>query len=84
MISQDDLDAFTKREFCRRHGFSESTYDHLPPDLRPREMRIGIKPGRDRGAKILITREAAADWRAMMERRTAEIAAAGADPQKVA
>ena len=68
----DFPDAMPKREFCKRHGISPSTYDHLPADLRPREIRIGDH----RGAKILISREAAADWRTAMERRTAEIAAA--------
>jgi hypothetical protein len=71
----DFPDAMPKREFCKRHGISPSTYDHLPTDLRPREIRIGDH----RGAKILITREAAADWRRMMEQRTAEIAAANSE-----
>jgi hypothetical protein len=64
-----------KREFCEAHGISVSTYDHLPKELRPREIRIGDH----RGAKILISDEAAADWRRMMEQRTAEIAAANSE-----
>lgn len=50
-----DTDAYSITTFCARHGFSRAGYYNLPPDERPREMRIGNR--------VLISREAAADWR---------------------
>jgi predicted DNA-binding transcriptional regulator AlpA len=43
-------------EFCAAHGLSRSFYFILRKDgLGPREMRVG--------GRVLISREAAADWR---------------------
>jgi hypothetical protein len=51
-----DLDAFSIEEFCRRHSISVPFYYKLRElGLTPREM--------EKGARVLITREAAADWR---------------------
>ena len=51
-----DLDAFSIEEFCRRHSISVPFYYKLRDlGLTPREM--------EKGARVLITREAAADWR---------------------
>ena len=47
-------------DFCRAHGFSRSHYFNLKKEGRgPREMRVGTR--------VLISREAAADWRAKCE-----------------
>ena len=46
-------------EFCRQHRIGVATYYKLPPAQRPKEMRLG--------RKVLITREAAAEWRRAME-----------------
>jgi hypothetical protein len=51
----DEKDAFSIAAFCARHGFSRAGYYNLPPNERPREMRIG--------SRVLISKEAAADWR---------------------
>jgi len=50
-------------DFCEAHSFSRSGYYNLPHDQRPREMRVG--------KRVLITQEAAAEWRAAMEAQTA-------------
>jgi hypothetical protein len=55
-ILDGDADAFSIREFCRRHGISESFYFKLKEqNCGPREMRIG--------SRVLISREAAKRWR---------------------
>ena len=54
-----DKDAFSVPEFCKRHGFSRAGFYNLSPDLRPREMRVG--------GRVLISKEAAAEWRRRME-----------------
>jgi len=52
----DDADAYTIPEFCRRHRISESFYYKLKArDLGPRTMAVGTK--------VLISKEAAAEWR---------------------
>jgi nitroimidazol reductase NimA-like FMN-containing flavoprotein (pyridoxamine 5'-phosphate oxidase superfamily) len=52
----DDKDAYSIPEFCRRHGFSQSFYFAEARDGRmPRVMRVG--------ARVLISKEAASDWR---------------------
>jgi hypothetical protein len=59
-MHNDDRDAFTIPEFCRRHRFSVSHYfDVKREGGGPREMRIG--------KRVLISREAAADWRRSLE-----------------
>ncbi|MGY8679770.1 hypothetical protein Q2941_18520 [Bradyrhizobium sp. UFLA05-153] len=51
-----NLDAYSIEEFCRRHSISVAFYYKLRDlGLTPREM--------EKGARVLITREAAADWR---------------------
>jgi hypothetical protein len=64
-----DPDAYTIREFCKRHMLSRPTYNRLRADGRgPRVIKLD--------QKVLITKEAAADWRAEHEARTAAQAAA--------
>jgi hypothetical protein len=56
----DEKDAFTIPEFCRRHGFSSSFYFKLQNEgLGPRVMKVG--------ARTLISKEAAAEWRRIRE-----------------
>jgi hypothetical protein len=56
-----DLDAFSIDEFCRRHSISPQLFYKLKPKgLMPPTFRLG--------ARVLITREAAAKWRAERER----------------
>jgi len=55
--------AFTIPQFCSAHGISAGMYFKLKnQDKGPREMRVG--------AKILISHEAAADWRVERENDT--------------
>jgi hypothetical protein len=59
----DGVDAYTIPEFCRRHGISPSFYFILQQQsLTPAVMKVG--------ARRLISKEAAAAWRA--QRETAE------------
>lgn len=58
----DEYDAYPLTVFCKKHGFSRSTYYLLPQEDRPQEMRIG--------KRVLITKEAAARWRERMERKS--------------
>jgi hypothetical protein len=49
-------DAFSIKEFCTRHGISESFYFKLKQQgLGPREMHLG--------SRRLVSREAAREWR---------------------
>lgn len=65
----DDKDAYSIPEFCKRHGFSESFYFQEAREGRmPRVMRIGHR--------VLISKEAAADWRREREESTGKLAAA--------
>jgi len=51
---------FTIKSFCLGHGISESFYHELRKQgLGPKEMRLG--------ARVFITHEAAAEWRAERE-----------------
>ena len=51
-----ETEAFTIEEFCRAHRFSRAHYFNLKRDgIGPREMRVGNR--------VIISREAAADWR---------------------
>jgi hypothetical protein len=59
----EERDAYSVAEFCRRHNISRGKYYDLPPEDRPREMRIGTR--------VLITQEEAAAWRARMVAKTA-------------
>jgi len=51
----------TLREFLADNQFSRAAWYRIPPEDRPRVVRIG--------RKILISTESAAEWRARMERR---------------
>jgi len=50
----DDADAYTVEEFCRRHRISVQLF-YKYPDLMPDSFYVG--------ARRLITRESAARWR---------------------
>jgi hypothetical protein len=71
----DDRDAYPIAEFCKRHDLSRGKYYQLPPEDRPREMRIGTR--------VLITREEAAAWRARMVAKTAAAQQAEAERHMV-
>lgn len=59
-LAYDSRAAYTIAEFCVAHRFSRSKfYQLLDAGLAPRTMKIG--------SKVLITAEAAADWRAERE-----------------
>jgi hypothetical protein len=65
----DDADAYSIEEFCRRHRFSVPQYYKLRQErLTPAEFRVGTR--------VLISKEAAARWRA---EREAALAAAEAE-----
>jgi len=57
-----DLDAYSIEQFCQRHSISVAFYYKLrnmnPPET-PREMQVG--------ARVLISRESAAEWRRQRE-----------------
>jgi hypothetical protein len=56
----DEVDAYPIPEFCRRHGISQSFYFLLQRQgLGPRTMKVG--------ARVVISKEAAADWRRARE-----------------
>jgi hypothetical protein len=58
--STEDRDAYSILEFCRRHGISHGTYYNLKKSgLGPREAHVL--------RRILISKEAAADWRRARE-----------------
>ena len=62
----EERDAFSIPEHCQRHGISVSFYHKEKAAGRgPREMRIGTR--------ILISKEAAAEWRRECERASAEV-----------
>ena len=62
--SSPDPDALTIDEFCRRHGLSRPFYYKIKAQgLGPREIKLN--------SKVLITREAASDWRRERELETA-------------
>jgi hypothetical protein len=58
-IGDEEADAASIPTFCRRHGISVSTYYNIPIEARPREAVVN--------GRVLITREASADWRAERE-----------------
>lgn len=58
-------ECFTITEFCRTHGLSRSAYYRLRDEGRgPEEFRFNDNMPK---AKVLITKEAAARWRAGRE-----------------
>jgi hypothetical protein len=55
-----EKDAYSVREFCERHGISvQSYYKQRLQGLMPDEFRVGVR--------VLISKEAAARWRAERE-----------------
>ncbi len=55
-----EREAFTIDEFCRAHGFSRAHYFNLQKlGMGPRVMRVG--------SRVLVSREAAAEWRRARE-----------------
>ena len=69
-IGSTEADAFSIAEFCQRHGISISMFYKMraqDPKSVPREIHVGTRR--------LISKEAAADWRA--ERETATCPAKG-------
>ena len=54
-----DKGASSIPRFCADHNISKSFYYTLPMDLRPKVMRVGNR--------VLISDEAAAEWRRRME-----------------
>lgn len=64
MIKREIPDAETISEWCESNRIGRSFYYKLKKEGRaPREIRIG--------AKVLISREASADWRRAMEQAAA-------------
>lgn len=62
-----DRDAYGVEEFCKRHGISRAyLYLLWRRDAGPRFMQVG--------ARRLISREAAADWRRAAESATTKAA----------
>ena len=56
-----EREALTIVEWCQAHGISRATfYKLVSAGLAPRRMRVG--------RRVLISREAAAEWRRKMER----------------
>jgi hypothetical protein len=76
-VPEPDPDAFTVAEFCKRHRISIQFYYLLRGQgLTPAEIRLGTR--------VIISKEAAARWRAEREaatRRAATTAPAGPSPQ---
>jgi hypothetical protein len=61
IIGTPGPDAYTLSAFCKAHGISVSTlYNLMHRGTAPRLMRVG--------KRVLVSREAAADWRRQMER----------------
>jgi excisionase family DNA binding protein len=55
-----DTDAFSFEEFCKRHGICRATlYNLIKRGYGPAVMRVG--------GRVLISREAAEQWRRKME-----------------
>jgi hypothetical protein len=66
MSNADLADAYSVQEFCERHRISRPFfYKLLAQGLGPRVLRLG--------SRTLVTREAAAAWRAEREAATAQL-----------
>jgi hypothetical protein len=71
-VGSTEADAFSIAGFCQRHGLSVSMYYKMraqDPKSVPREIHAGTRR--------LISKEAAADWRAERERQTVMCPAKG-------
>jgi hypothetical protein len=64
-VALDEVDAYSVADFCRRHGISVQVF-YKYPDLMPASFYVG--------SRRLISREAAARWRA--DREAASVASA--------
>jgi predicted site-specific integrase-resolvase len=62
--SDNDLDAFSIQEFCRRHSISRSTYYNL------RNAGKGPAESRVMG-RVIITKESAQEWRRKITQQAA-------------
>jgi hypothetical protein len=58
----DDADAYSVEEFCRRHRISVQLFYKFKDDM-PATFRVGTR--------VLVSKEAAANWRAEREAETA-------------
>ena len=56
--AEDDLDAYSIAQFCQRHGIAVATFYKFRKKM-PKTFRVG--------GRVLISREAAAAWRAARE-----------------
>jgi predicted DNA-binding transcriptional regulator AlpA len=66
-MSKSDRAAYTIDEFCAAHGICRKTFYNLEKDGKgPRRMQVG--------ARVLISIEAAADWRREREQATEKAA----------
>jgi hypothetical protein len=66
IIADDGVDAFSITEFCRRNRISVQLFYKLKPQgLMPATFRLG--------ARVLISREAAAEWRREREAATQHV-----------
>ena len=59
-----EREAFTISEWCRSIGISRAFFYKLDPAKRPRIIKLG--------RRVLISRDAAADWQQEMELATAQ------------
>jgi len=67
----EDQDAYTIPAFCKRHSFSPAKYFQLQQQGEgPRVMRIG--------KRVLISKEAAAEWRRSREEAASIVLEKGA------
>ena len=62
MDAADVVDAYSVVEFCRRHGFSPQLF-YKNRKAMPKTFRVG--------ARVLVSREAAAAWRREREMESA-------------
>ncbi len=63
-------EVYSLNHFCKTHGISRGTFYNLVKEGRaPRIARVG--------RKVLITREAAAEWRSKIEKRSDPVAVSG-------
>jgi hypothetical protein len=62
----DEVDAFSIADFCKRHGISAQLFYKFKADM-PATFRIGTR--------VLVSKEAAARWRAEREAASADASA---------
>lgn len=65
-----ELELFTVNDFCAAHSISRATFYRLLRDGRgPKTSRLG--------ERLMISKQAAAEWRAQLEAATAALATRG-------